>query len=215
MGDRIGRVAPGFEADLIAVDGDPVTDITALQRVAFVMKGGRVYRNGREGGRLLDARLGPTIITSGNVGSLTIPLDSIRAAMARGNASGTVMQIATIVSQDSTAIPMSRYPEIVPRIARLRVEPANLRVSVGDTVLVPTHVTVTALDSTGASLGKLSAFDYTLLSAASPIIAPDPNASKQLIARRAGTTTMTVAFPRGLWTKSGEPPSTSLTVIVR
>jgi imidazolonepropionase-like amidohydrolase len=215
MGDRIGRVAPGFEADLIAVDGDPVTDITALQRVAFVMKGGRVYRNGRDGGRLLDARLGPTIITSGNVGSLTIPLDSIRAAMARGNASGTVMQIATIVSQDSTAIPMSRYPEMVPRIARLRVEPANLRVSVGDTVLVPTHITVTALDSAGASLGKLSAFDYTLLSGASPIIAPDPNAAKQLIARRAGTTTMTVAFPRGLWTKSGEPPSTSLTVIVR
>jgi imidazolonepropionase-like amidohydrolase len=41
----IGVLAPGLEADLIAVDGDPLTDITALQRVVFVMKGGVVYRN--------------------------------------------------------------------------------------------------------------------------------------------------------------------------
>jgi imidazolonepropionase-like amidohydrolase len=41
----IGALAPGMEADLIAVDGDPVTDITALQRVVFVMKGGKVFRN--------------------------------------------------------------------------------------------------------------------------------------------------------------------------
>jgi imidazolonepropionase-like amidohydrolase len=43
--DTIGSLAPGMEADLIAVDGDPVSDITALQRVVFVMKGGKVYRN--------------------------------------------------------------------------------------------------------------------------------------------------------------------------
>jgi imidazolonepropionase-like amidohydrolase len=43
--DRIGSLAPGMEADLIAVDGDPLTDITALQRVAVVIKGGKVYRN--------------------------------------------------------------------------------------------------------------------------------------------------------------------------
>jgi imidazolonepropionase-like amidohydrolase len=42
---QIGSLVPGMEADLIAVDGDPLTDITALQRVAFVMKGGKVYRN--------------------------------------------------------------------------------------------------------------------------------------------------------------------------
>ncbi|HWW92147.1 MAG TPA: amidohydrolase family protein [Vicinamibacteria bacterium] len=45
LADRIGRLAPGMEADLLAVEGDPLADITALRRVAFVMKGGRVYRN--------------------------------------------------------------------------------------------------------------------------------------------------------------------------
>ena len=47
LADRIGSLAPGFEADLIAVDGDPLQDITALRRVVFVMKGGRVYKNAR------------------------------------------------------------------------------------------------------------------------------------------------------------------------
>ncbi len=45
LGDHIGSIAPGMEADLIAVDGDPLRDITALRRVVFVMKGGRVYKN--------------------------------------------------------------------------------------------------------------------------------------------------------------------------
>ncbi len=45
LGDRLGAIAPGFEADIIAVDGDPSRDITALRRVSFVMKGGRVVRN--------------------------------------------------------------------------------------------------------------------------------------------------------------------------
>jgi len=45
MDSKIGSIAPGMEADLIAVDGDPMTDITALSRVAFVMKGGKVYKN--------------------------------------------------------------------------------------------------------------------------------------------------------------------------
>jgi imidazolonepropionase-like amidohydrolase len=41
----IGTLAPGFEADLVGIDGDPLTDITAVKRVAFVMKGGKVYKN--------------------------------------------------------------------------------------------------------------------------------------------------------------------------
>ena len=42
--DRIGRIAPGLLADVIAVDEDPLADPTALERVTFVMKGGRVHR---------------------------------------------------------------------------------------------------------------------------------------------------------------------------
>lgn len=42
---EIGRIAVGYAADVIAVDGDPIADITATQRVSFVMRGGRVYRN--------------------------------------------------------------------------------------------------------------------------------------------------------------------------
>ena len=45
LGDQIGTIAKGFEADIIALDGDPLTDITAVRRVAFVMKGGVVYKN--------------------------------------------------------------------------------------------------------------------------------------------------------------------------
>jgi imidazolonepropionase-like amidohydrolase len=43
--DQIGAIAPGMQADLIAVEGDPTRDIIALQRVRFVMRAGRVYRN--------------------------------------------------------------------------------------------------------------------------------------------------------------------------
>jgi imidazolonepropionase-like amidohydrolase len=45
MQDTIGSIAPGLEADIIAVDGNPLQDITAVRRVVFVMKGGKVYKN--------------------------------------------------------------------------------------------------------------------------------------------------------------------------
>src|SRR5438309_4462813 len=45
MSDQIGSIAPGLQADIIALDGDPLKDITAVRRVVFVMKGGMVYKS--------------------------------------------------------------------------------------------------------------------------------------------------------------------------
>ena len=44
MQDRLGRLYPGYEADIIALDGDPLKDLTAVRRVVFVMRGGVVYK---------------------------------------------------------------------------------------------------------------------------------------------------------------------------
>jgi imidazolonepropionase-like amidohydrolase len=49
MGEQIGSIAPGLQADIIALDGDPLKDITAVRRVVFVMKGGLVYKNAARG----------------------------------------------------------------------------------------------------------------------------------------------------------------------
>ena len=43
--DKIGSIAEGMEADIVAVAGNPLEDITAVRKVTFVMKGGRVYKH--------------------------------------------------------------------------------------------------------------------------------------------------------------------------
>jgi imidazolonepropionase-like amidohydrolase len=43
LGKEIGTLAAGYEADIIAVPGDPTKDINALKFPRFVMKGGRVF----------------------------------------------------------------------------------------------------------------------------------------------------------------------------
>jgi imidazolonepropionase-like amidohydrolase len=44
LGKSVGRLAPAYQADIIAVEGDPTIDITALTRVAFVMREGKIYK---------------------------------------------------------------------------------------------------------------------------------------------------------------------------
>jgi imidazolonepropionase-like amidohydrolase len=43
--DEVGRIAPGYYADIIAVTADPIQDVRALESVGFVMKGGQVIKN--------------------------------------------------------------------------------------------------------------------------------------------------------------------------
>ena len=45
MDKEIGAIAAGYRADLVATDGNPLDDITAVRRVVFVMKGGEVCKN--------------------------------------------------------------------------------------------------------------------------------------------------------------------------
>lgn len=45
MGNEIGSLKPGYQADIVAVAGDPLADITAVRRVVFVMRAGQVYKN--------------------------------------------------------------------------------------------------------------------------------------------------------------------------
>jgi len=45
LGTQIGSIAPGLEADIVALEGDPLKDITAVRRIVFVMKGGVVYKD--------------------------------------------------------------------------------------------------------------------------------------------------------------------------
>jgi imidazolonepropionase-like amidohydrolase len=45
MSGQLGVVAPGGYADIVAVPGDPLKDVSELARVSFVMKDGKVFRN--------------------------------------------------------------------------------------------------------------------------------------------------------------------------
>jgi imidazolonepropionase-like amidohydrolase len=45
MGDQIGSIGAGMQADIVAFDGNPLNDANAAARAVFVMKGGKVYEN--------------------------------------------------------------------------------------------------------------------------------------------------------------------------
>src|SRR5690242_18797239 len=89
MADRIGSIAPGLEADIIALDGDPLKDITAVRRVVFVMKGGIVYKNARGAIPVLSTRPRPGAVarlTPGGTGSTGL---AATTAFSRRDAIGT------------------------------------------------------------------------------------------------------------------------------
>src|SRR6184192_1291228 len=59
MSDQIGSIATGWQADIIALDGDPLKDITAVRHVLFVMKAGVVYKNVPRGAIPVSAGMEP------------------------------------------------------------------------------------------------------------------------------------------------------------
>ena len=204
MSDKVGTVAVGMEADLIAVEGNPVDDITSLQRVTFVMKAGRVYRNGREGSRL--ERGGMTILFQPSPVANVSILDSIRATINRATV------VATIVRPDSADIPIARYTEVAPRIARITADPMEIRISAGDTVRVASKVRVFALDSAGKNLGSLSTYDYTIIPGA---VGTGATSAGLLIGLQPGESIVKVAFPRALWPGFSPPPAGEFKIVVR
>lgn len=84
LSDSVGAVAPGLAADLIATRGDPAADILALHRVAFVMKGGRVYRN------LAATPDAPATAVVGTWLGMTGPAVPVRLALDPGGSAGVV-----------------------------------------------------------------------------------------------------------------------------
>ena len=48
LSEEIGSLEPGKRADIIAVDGDPLGDVTRLKSVAFVMRNGQVFKDRRD-----------------------------------------------------------------------------------------------------------------------------------------------------------------------
>src|SRR6202008_54319 len=61
---QIASIEGGKYADLIAVSGDPLADITELQRVKFVMKGGKIVRNDWPGKNAKTSKRAPTVSTN-------------------------------------------------------------------------------------------------------------------------------------------------------
>lgn len=207
MSDRIGAVAPGLEADLIAVDGDPVQDITALQRVVFVMKGGRVYRNGRDMSRI-GPRMGVRILPPVGVRVPNVSvLDSIVAA------GGTIRvraatQAMPVQLEPGDVSPM-RYGEIAPRIATIRLEPAELRLQVGDTLSIRSAVKVVAVDSAGRSLGTLPVYNVGMTPGAAVL-----TESQSVTGRGPGESELRISFPQSMAAGRNDIPVAVLKVIV-
>ena len=55
LGDQVGSIAPGMQADIVGFDGNPLQDVTAARRAVFVMKSGRVVENLAHSAKRLEA----------------------------------------------------------------------------------------------------------------------------------------------------------------
>ena len=102
LGDSIGAIAPGMQADMIAVEGNPVQDITALQRVRFVMRNGVVYKNVAQVSAASAARSEAPVsaapaVTAAAAGSAPVPAD---AAVARIMQSPVATQLMADLRDD-------------------------------------------------------------------------------------------------------------------
>lgn len=136
IGDSVGTARAGFVADLMAVDGDPLTDITALQRVAFVMKGGVIALGPPRADRARGAPAGwPTY--GGDAGGLKY---SPLADIDRTNVH--VLRVAFTWDAHEAPIPASA--------GQKPARPGNFQatpLAIGDTLLFPTpYNRVVALD---------------------------------------------------------------------
>jgi len=61
MADQIGSITPGLQSDIIALNGNPLNDITDVRRVVFVMKGGIIYKKSAEARFLFSVSADPTV----------------------------------------------------------------------------------------------------------------------------------------------------------
>ena len=143
LADSVGAIAPGLVADLIAVEGDPLADATALQRVAFVMQGGRAVKAPPRRDRSRRPAVGWTTYGGDPGGLKYSPLDDIDRS--------TVHLLRVAYTWEAHETPIPAGPDQRP------ARPGNFQatpLAFGDTLLFPTpYNRVVALDGrTGRTL---------------------------------------------------------------
>ena len=112
---------------------------------------------------------------------------------------------------ESNDISPGRLASVAAHLASLRLEPATLALRVGDTVVIRDRVQVLAIDSAGASLGRLPVYDSRLWPGAAALAGID-----RVAARHPGVSRMEISFPCTLWRGRTDPcPMVDLQIEVR
>lgn len=115
-----------------------------------------------------------------------------------------------VVRIDSSMISPMKLATLAPRVAALRLEPTTIALRVGDTVDVNSTVHVLAIDSTGASLGRIPVYDSRMMPGAAVLVGIGAVAG-----RRPGTSELVIGFPSMQWGRSDAPPTAVLVIEVR